>query len=394
MNILIAEDDRDDFLMLEEAIETILPDFNITHSRDGKDLLQKIDAHALPNLIFLDLNIPKINGIDCLIKIRERKELQGTPIIIYTTSSNFQDIDLCYKHGCTLYLVKPARFRDLVEQMRKILLQGRAEEILEKTHERLGLFIQASATMPYSVNADWTEMQLLAGGELLASGNAPGDWLRTNILPEDRSELLNTIQKAIHDKSVFEMEHRVVLAGGAIGWVFSRAIPVLDDHGRITEWFGVASDITKRKSMELELREECRFLEQVTNGTPDLIYVYDLKEQGFTYVNGRMYEITGITPEYIYTLGSGFLLKKVHPDDHEKYSQYLSRLHTLRDGEVREVEFRLRSADGFQWFRSRDHIFKKADGFVRQVIGIAQNIDYEKTLQGVLQSEQGNLGFN
>jgi len=394
MNILIAEDDRDDFLMLEEAIENILPDFNITHSRDGKDLLQKIDGPAQPNLIFLDLNIPKVNGIECLIKIRQRKELQETPIIIYTTSSNFQDIDLCYKHGCTLYLVKPGRFRDLEEQMRKILLHDKPEEILMKTHERLGLFIQASASMLYRVNADWTEMQLMSGRELPSINDAPGEWLSRMILPEDRSEVLNGIQKAIHDKAVFEMEHRVLLASGAIGWVCSRAVPVLDEEGMIAEWFGVANDITRHKNVELELREECRFLEQLTDGTPDLIYVYDLKEEGFVYVNGRMHEITGITPEYIYSLGSAFFQKKVHPDDYAKYSSYLSQLHTLRDGEVREIEFRLLSVDGYKWFRARDHIFKKSDGFLWQLIGIAQNIDYEKTLQGVLKSEHGNLGMN
>src|SRR3712207_5227889 len=106
-NIVIAEDDREDFLMLEEAIESTLSQFRISHSRDGKELLQKINDQNTPDLIFLDLNLPKKNGLDCLIDIRQRKSLQSTPVIIYSTSSDFEDINLCYKNGCTLYLVKP-----------------------------------------------------------------------------------------------------------------------------------------------------------------------------------------------------------------------------------------------------------------------------------------------
>ncbi len=56
VNIFIAEDDRDDFLLLMEAIETVLPKFNVNHSRDGKAFLQSLNAGVQPDLIFLDLN--------------------------------------------------------------------------------------------------------------------------------------------------------------------------------------------------------------------------------------------------------------------------------------------------------------------------------------------------
>jgi DNA-binding response OmpR family regulator len=123
VNIFIAEDDSDDFLLLKEAIQTILPKFNILHSINGKAFLNSITKGIEADLIFLDLNIPQKNGIDCLIELRKMDKLAAVPIIIYSTSSDFDDIDRCYKNGCTLYLVKPTSFKDLVVQIKKIFFR-------------------------------------------------------------------------------------------------------------------------------------------------------------------------------------------------------------------------------------------------------------------------------
>ena len=123
INIAIAEDDKDDFLLLKEAIENVLPRFNIDHSKNGKDFLQSVLTGPEPDLIFLDLNIPKKNGIECLIELRQQTKFQTTPVIIYSTSSDFNDIDRCYKNGCTLYLVKPTSYDHLVTQIRKIFFR-------------------------------------------------------------------------------------------------------------------------------------------------------------------------------------------------------------------------------------------------------------------------------
>lgn len=123
LNIFIAEDDNDDFEIFKEAIEHILPKFNLLRSSDGKAFLESFSNNVKPDLIFLDLNIPKKNGVECLVELRKNKSLRSTPIIIYSTSSNFEDIDVCYKNGCNLYLVKPPSFNDLVTQLRKIFFR-------------------------------------------------------------------------------------------------------------------------------------------------------------------------------------------------------------------------------------------------------------------------------
>jgi CheY-like chemotaxis protein len=123
VNIAIAEDDNDDFLLLKEAIEKVLPKFNLTHSKDGRSFLESISVNPDVDLVFLDLNIPKKNGLECLIQLRQQAELQSTPVIIYSTSADVEDIESCYKNGCTLYLVKPTSFTDLVTQVQKVFFR-------------------------------------------------------------------------------------------------------------------------------------------------------------------------------------------------------------------------------------------------------------------------------
>jgi CheY-like chemotaxis protein len=123
VKILIAEDDKDDFLQLQEAIEEVLPKFDIHHSKNGREFIHLINENVQADIIFLDLNMLYKNGIDCLIEVRQKKHLKNVPVIIYSTSSNFEDIDNCYKHGCTLYLVKPYSYRDLVTQVQKVFFR-------------------------------------------------------------------------------------------------------------------------------------------------------------------------------------------------------------------------------------------------------------------------------
>jgi two-component system, chemotaxis family, sensor kinase Cph1 len=76
------------------------------------------------------------------------------------------------------------------------------------------------------------------------------------VLPEDRPHVLSVIREAIRTKSAFELEHRVVRTDGAVGWTFSRAIPLLDEKGNILEWFGAASDVTERRRAEEKLNRQ------------------------------------------------------------------------------------------------------------------------------------------
>jgi PAS domain S-box-containing protein len=148
----------------------------------------------------------------------------------------------------------------------------KAEQALSESEERFRGLVLASSDVLYRMNADWSEMIQLNSSGFLEETLAPNpSWRLDYIHPMDLSRLNEAIDKAIRTKSVFELEHHVVRADGSLGWTFSRAIPMLDENGEITEWFGAASDITARKQAEFDLQESERKLKTLNENLEDLV---------------------------------------------------------------------------------------------------------------------------
>ena len=139
-------------------------------------------------------------------------------------------------------------FHDITEGKRT------AKALLE-SEKRFRTLITSSSEVIYRMNPDWSEMLLLSGGYFLNDTiETNTNWLQEYIHPDDQSQVMAIINKAVMYKSIFEFEHRVFRADGTLGWVSSRAVPLLDSAGQIIEWFGAASDITARKKAEEALR--------------------------------------------------------------------------------------------------------------------------------------------
>ena len=112
--ILIADDDFEDFLLIKNTFETSGPNVHLTHVEDGQYLIDILKAQGkynkfgeLPNLILLDLNMPRKNGFDVLKEIKENPTLKKIPIIIFTTSKASRDIEKAYELGANCYVSKP-----------------------------------------------------------------------------------------------------------------------------------------------------------------------------------------------------------------------------------------------------------------------------------------------
>jgi PAS domain S-box-containing protein len=153
-----------------------------------------------------------------------------------------------------------------ITSFRDITVQKEAERLLRKSEERLRAFMTASTDVIYRMSPDWRTMIELHGKGFLADTDQPdADWLGKYIYPDDRPHVKEVLESCVRDKKIYELEHRVLRADGSVGWTYACAVPIPDEKGEITEWFGAASDVTKRRQAEEELRESKRkALELVT----------------------------------------------------------------------------------------------------------------------------------
>lgn len=127
---------------------------------------------------------------------------------------------------------------------------------LRESEGRLNAYVSATSEVLYRMSPDWRYMHELDGRNFLKTTAGWAEYrIEQYVHPEDLALARHKIQEAIHRKSVFELEHRVLRQDDSPGWTFSRAVPLLDASGNIREWIGSASDITQRKLAEERLKE-------------------------------------------------------------------------------------------------------------------------------------------
>lgn len=109
---MLADDDEDDRLFFKEAFEEVKIAYNITTFIDGVQLMNYLfdENNPLPDIIFLDLNMPRKSGLECLKEIRDNERLKEISVAIYSTSSSEQDIEDTFVNGANVYIRKPNDF--------------------------------------------------------------------------------------------------------------------------------------------------------------------------------------------------------------------------------------------------------------------------------------------
>ena len=129
------------------------------------------------------------------------------------------------------------------------------EKAVRQSEARLRALVTAGNQMIYRMSADWKIMYELRGQTLLVDTAEPiENWPDIYLLPDDRPIIFEHIERSIANKTMYELEHRVRRDDGSVGWVLSRAAPIIGEGGEITEWFGAAADVTARKRSEELLR--------------------------------------------------------------------------------------------------------------------------------------------
>ena len=126
--ILVAEDNDEQFSLISKPLLRAGIWHEIFRFVDGQQVLDFLFRkgrgpkrhHNKEYILFLNADIPKVNGIDLLTKIKKDDELKKMPVIILATKDDTQEVELCHELGCSIYIAKPTEPKEFVELIRKV----------------------------------------------------------------------------------------------------------------------------------------------------------------------------------------------------------------------------------------------------------------------------------
>jgi CheY-like chemotaxis protein len=134
LNILLIEDDAIEVMKFNRVLSTLGMNHKIVEANNGEEALDILkEKEFVPDIIVLDLNMPKINGIEFLRVLKNDSFLKFIPAIVLTTSNNHNDILECYKIGIAGYLLKPLKYEDYGDRIKKLLEYWMTNELISKS---------------------------------------------------------------------------------------------------------------------------------------------------------------------------------------------------------------------------------------------------------------------
>ena len=123
LHIILADDDEDDRMFFKEAIDELKVRTKVTLVNDGVEMMDYLNnpENSVPNVVFLDLNMPRKNGMECLKEIRSNSVLKDLSIAIYSTSASEEDIEETFVKGANIYIKKPNDFNELKKVLSDVI---------------------------------------------------------------------------------------------------------------------------------------------------------------------------------------------------------------------------------------------------------------------------------
>lgn len=197
-----------------------------------------------------------------------------------------------------------------------------------------------------------------------------------------REELIGAIHMASGEPWAFSAEHQEIIQEVAA------SLAVAIHQARLYEQVQRQAEELEYKVVErtAELQERQRFIEQITNTTPTILYLCDLTTYCITYVNRQVETILGYFPESVTQEGATPVLAFIHPEDTTRVAERFQQYLLAKDGKVFVLEYRIRHRNGqWRWLRDQGTVFARTeDGVPRQVLGSAQDITERKEAEEAL----------
>jgi CheY-like chemotaxis protein len=123
VHIILADDDEDDRMFFTDAFEELKIGTKVKTFNDGVYLMDYLNSEEceLPHVLFLDLNMPRKSGLECLSEIKSNPKFKDIAIAIYSTSASEEDIEKTFVMGANIYIKKPSSFKMLKKTLSEVV---------------------------------------------------------------------------------------------------------------------------------------------------------------------------------------------------------------------------------------------------------------------------------
>ncbi len=308
------------------------------------------------------------------------KDGTGFPVFLNATAVKDAEGNYLYSRS-TLY---DARDR---KQAEKAIKESEARFRYLADHAPVLIWMAGLDKLCFYFNRPWLEFTGRTIGEELGYG-----WEEL-LHPEDRQFYIDSYEAIFDTQQSFSMEYRLRRFDGQYRWLLTTGNPRFDAAGEFLGYIGSCIDISDRKQAEQKLLENQKFIQKIAESSPNILYLYDLQENRNNYCNREITATLGYSPEEVQAMGSSFFANLMHPDDLANMPNYYQQIAAAEDGDIFEIEYRMRHANGaWRWLFSRDSVFSRDEqGHVKQTIGTAQDISERKQSEITIQQTTAQL---
>lgn len=196
---------------------------------------------------------------------------------------------------------------------------------------------------------------------------------------EDAQKLTSLKQKVLNKKQKIRKEIKINHKN-TLKYFDLTIEPLFNSNHQLEGITCIALDITDRKKTELELQKSQNFIENITNTSPNILYIFDLETQSNIYCNHSIAKILGFKENEIQKMKNEILPILIHPEDLLLINEHHQQLKQAKNQEILNIEYRIKDIQGnWHWFASHDKIFSRdKKGNVTQILGAASDITAKK----------------
>ncbi|WP_017314294.1 PAS domain-containing protein [Mastigocladopsis repens] len=253
--ILVVDDDALTRLYLRSLLQQ--EGYQVAEAINGEQALN-LYSEIQPDIVLLDALMPMMDGFTCCAQLQTLPGGAETPVLIITALDDQTSVERAFAAGATDYITKPINWQVLRQRVRRLLEARHAMQKLRQQTQQaqnreaqlvMALEAASMSTWDWDIQnnkVSWSD-NLTA---LLGLESATYEAFLQRIHPEDRDFLNHSVMQALYEGAEYDVEFRVVLHNGHIGWLASKGVVFRNSSDVVVRMTGVTMDITKRKQAE------------------------------------------------------------------------------------------------------------------------------------------------